>query len=149
MNKYLWLIVIAIVLVGGGIGFRFLGKSGTSCPATGITREATVTAVKDRWLFEPEAIEVDCGDAVKLTVVNEDSYDHGIAIDQFGVSQRMPANGTITVEFFASKPGEWPFFCSVPCGECQETACEVDGKRRTHFDMVGKIRVRGVISGTP
>ncbi len=144
MNKYVWLVIVIVAILGGGIAYTtFLSGGGESCPPTGVTREATVVAEKDEWRFTPEVIEVDCGDKVRMTVINKDDYDHGIAIDQFGISQRMPANGTIKVEFFASKPGEWPYFCSVPCGEGL-----VDGVKRTHFDMVGKLHVRSIISET-
>ena len=78
-----------------------------------------------------------------MTLVNEDSYDHGIGIDAFGVSQRMPANSTIKVEFVVTQAGDFPFYCSVPCGEGN-----VDGVKRTHFDMIGNMRVKSLISET-
>jgi len=78
-----------------------------------------------------------------MTVINEDDYDHGIAIDAFGITQRMPANSTVKVEFVATQAGDFPFYCSVPCGEGI-----VDGKKRTHFDMIGKLHVRSIISST-
>lgn len=149
MNKYLWLLIIAVVIVGGGIGYSAFLRSEEKAPvSTGVVREVTVTAIKDEWRFEPEVVEVNHGDKVVMTVVNEDDYDHGIAIDAFGVSQRMPANATIKVEFVATQAGEFPFFCSVPCGQCEEVACEIDGKRRGHFDMVGKLHVRSIVSET-
>lgn len=83
------------------------------------------------------------GDKIIMTVINEDSYDHGIAIDAFGVSQRMPANGTIKIEFTVTQEGDFPFYCSVPCGEGH-----VDGVKRTHFDMIGKLHVKSLISET-
>ena len=110
---------------------------------TGKVREVTVIAVKDKWIFEPENIEAERGDKIVMTVVNEDTYDHGIAIDAFGVSQRMPASSTVKLEFVVTQEGEFPFYCSVPCGEGI-----VDGKKRTHFDMIGKINVRSVVSST-
>jgi len=78
-----------------------------------------------------------------MTLVNEDSYDHGIGIDAFGVSQRMPANSVIKVEFVVTRAGDFQFFCSVPCGEGH-----VDGEKRTHFDMIGTMHVRSIISDT-
>lgn len=142
MNKYLILIIVFGILMGAGIFYRAVLLPQSSVPVTtGKVREITITSQKDKWNFNPEVIEADRGDKIILTVVNEDDYDHGIAIDAFGVSQRMPANGTIKIEFVVTQEGDFPFYCSVPCGEGI-----VDGKKRTHFDMVGKIHVRSIIS---
>ena len=144
MNKYFLLLGIGALIVAGGIVYRtFLLPEESEPVTTGKVREITVIARKDRWMFEPEVIEAERGDKIIATIVNEDDYDHGIALDAFGVSQRMPANGTIKVEFVVTQEGNFPFYCSVPCGEG-----EVDGVKRTHFDMVGKIHVRSIVSGT-
>ena len=142
MNKYIWLAIISVLIIAGGIVYRmgFL-KAGDVPVVSGAVREFTVIAERDEWRFTPEEIDVDRGDKVVLTVVNKDDYDHGIAIDAFGVSQRMPAKETIRIEFVATQPGEFPFYCSVPCGEG-----EVHGEKRGHFDMVGKIKVRDIIN---
>ena len=143
MNKYFVLIIIAIVLMGAGIGYRVFLLPQSSVPVTtGKVREITITSKKDKWNFNPEVIEANRGDKLVLTIVNEDNYDHGIAIDAFGISQRMPALSTIKVEFVVTQEGDFPFYCSVPCGDG-----EVDGKARGHFDMVGKIHVKSLISG--
>ena len=138
MNKYFILIGVVILVLGGGIFYRLVLLPQSSVPVeTGVVRNFTVIAVQDEWKFIPETIEVDRGDRVKLEVINEDEYDHGIAIDAFGVSQRMPAKSTINVEFVVTQVGDFQYYCSVPCGEG-----EVDGKKRTHFDMIGVIKVR-------
>lgn len=144
MNKYLALAIIFLVLMGAGIGYRVFLLPKSSVPVTtGKVREITIIARKDKWAFDPEIIEADRGDKLILTVVNEDNYDHGISIDAFGVSQRMPANSTIKIEFVVTQEGNFPFYCSVPCGNGI-----VDGKPRGHFDMVGKIHVRSIVSST-
>lgn len=142
MNKYFILIIVAAVIIGGGIGYRKYLLPKKSRPVTsGKVREITIRAVKNEWRFEPEDIEAVRGDKIIATVINDDDYDHGIAIDAFGVSQRMPANGTIKIEFVLTQEGDFPFYCSVPCGEG-----EVNGEKRTHFDMVGKIHARSILS---
>lgn len=144
MNKYLILIIVGVVILGGGVFYRaFLIPESSKPVVTGKIREITVIAKKDEWRFIPEEIEAERGDKIIMTVINEDDYDHGIAIDAFGVSQRMPANATITVEFTVTQEGDFPFYCSVPCGEG-----EVEGVHRTHFDMIGKLHVRSLISDT-
>lgn len=144
MNKYIILIGVAVVIIAGGIFYRVFLLPEASVPVvTGKVREMTIVARRDTWAFEPEIIEAERGDKIIATIINEDNYDHGIAIDAFGVSQRMPANGTIKVDFVVTQEGDFPFYCSVPCGEG-----EVDGQKRGHFDMVGKIHVRSIISTT-
>jgi plastocyanin len=138
-NKYFAVIAAGLLIVGGGVIYRSYFIAEADKPVvTGIVREMKIVADKDEWRFTPEELIVDRGDKVVLTVVNEDEYDHGIAIDAFGISQRMPALETIKVEFVATQAGEFPYYCSVPCGEGDLP----DGTHRTHFDMVGRIKVR-------
>lgn len=138
MNKYVILIIIGALIIGGGVVYRSFFIAESSKPVvTGKVREVTIVADRDEWRFTPEVIEAERGDKIVATVINEDDYDHGIAIDAFGVSQRMPANSTITVEFVVTQEGDFPYYCSVPCGEG-----EVHGEHRTHFDMVGAFQVR-------
>lgn len=145
MNKYFILIGIIILVLGGGIFYRVVLLPQGSVPVeTGVIRNFTVIAKENEWRFIPETIEVDRGDRVKLEIINEDEYDHGLAIDAFGVSQRMPAKSTINVEFVVTQVGDFPYYCSVPCGEGI-----VDGKKRTHFDMIGVIKVKSATSPAP
>src|SRR3989344_7135152 len=138
MNKYFILIAVAVIIISGGIVYqRFLRPQSLNPVSTGNTREITIVDKKDEWRFIPEEIEAQRGDKIVATVINEDDYDHGIAIDALGVSQRMPAHSTITVEFVVTQEGDFPFYCSVPCGEGM-----VEGKKRTHFDMIGVFKVR-------
>lgn len=139
MNKYLILIIVAVLILAGGVGYRVFLIPQKSVPVTtGKVREVTIIAKKDHWQFEPETIEAARGDKIVATIVNEDDYDHGFAIDALGISQRMPAKQTIKVEFVVTQEGDFPFYCSVPCGEGS-----VDGHKRTHFDMVGTLHVVG------
>jgi plastocyanin len=142
MNKFVIIIIVLVVLIGGGMAYKSQNKESrdqtANAVAQGKVREITVTALKDRWEFIPATIEVDQGDTVRLTFVNQDSYDHGVQIDAYGVSQRIPANSTAIIpEFIATKAGDYPFICSVSCG-----SGIVDGKERGHFDQTGILRVK-------
>jgi heme/copper-type cytochrome/quinol oxidase subunit 2 len=122
----------------GGLIYRFFLLPESSVPViSGREQRITIIAKKNEWRFRPEEIMARRGDKIIATVINEDDYDHGIAIDAFGVSQRMPAKSTITVVFTVTQEGDFPFYCSVPCGEGT-----TEGGKRGHFDMVGKIHVR-------
>jgi len=144
VNKYFIILIIVGIVLGGGIVYRFfLLPEGAKPIETGVVKEITITTGVDQWRFFPEEIEVDQGDRIIMTLINEDDYDHGIGIDAFGISQRMPANRTIKVEFVVSKAGDFPLYCSVPCGEGH-----VEGEKRTHFDMISTIHVKALISHT-
>ena len=141
-NKYIYIGAALLILVGGGYIYTNYFQSESSKPlSSGIIKEFTVTTEKDGWRFIPDLIEVNQGDTIKLTITNNDDYDHGFSVDAFGISQRIPAKETIYVEFVATQPGDFPYYCSVPCGEGV-----VDGEKRGHFDQVGRIKVKAVMS---
>lgn len=144
MNKYFFVIgaMLLIIVVGAVYRAKFLPEESKPV-VTGEVRAITIVAKENEWRFVPEVIEAHRGDKIVATVINEDAYDHGIAIDAFGIAQRMPAHATVKMEFVVTQEGEFPFYCSVPCGEGI-----VDGVLRDHFDMIGKINVQSIISET-
>lgn len=143
MNKYLILIIVLIVLIVSGIGYRAFLLPQSSRPVyTGIVREVTVVIQKDSWSFAPETIDANLGDTLKIKFVNEDDYDHGVGIDAYGVSQRIPARATLDVPpFVVTKPGDFQFYCSVSCGEGIAHSGLHKGDKRTHFDQIGTLCV--------
>lgn len=141
MNKYFIITGLVVVVIVGGVIYRIFLLPKSSVPVeSGQVKNITITAKKNEWRFVPEDIDLVRGDKVIMAVVNEDDYDHGLAIDAFGVSQRMPAKSTIRVEFVVTQEGDFPFYCSVPCGEGL-----VNGVKRTHFDMIGKLHVKNAV----
>jgi heme/copper-type cytochrome/quinol oxidase subunit 2 len=137
MNKYLIIGIVAVLLLVLGVVFKNT-KSDTGKTVAGTGKEVNITirAVKDEWRWDVEEIQVNAGDTVHLTLINEDSYDHGIGIDGYGVNERMPANETIVIDFVATRKGKFNFYCSVPCGKGV-----VRGEERDHFDMLGTLEV--------
>jgi cytochrome c oxidase subunit II len=137
MNKYLILGIVAFVLLGVGLGFqKFKGQSDRVVQSTGKEVHLTIRAVKNEWRWDVQNIQVNAGDKVFLTFINEDNYDHGVGLDAYGINERMPASGTTTIDFVATRKGKFTFYCSVPCGKG-----EVANKTRDHFDMVGDLEV--------
>jgi len=76
-----------------------------------------------------DIIEVKVGDTVKLKIFNEDSYDHGFALDVFAVNEQLFPERETEIQFVASKVGAYSFYCSVPCGE-------------GHYHMIGTFIVK-------
>lgn len=151
MNKFVTLgLALVVIVVGGALYKEFIGSADAPIE-TGVVKEFTIVSKKLEWRFEPESIDVEQGDRIIATVINEDNFDHGFAIDAFGISQRLPANGTIRVEFVATKSGEFPFYCSVSCSSSDNASFELpDGEVQTgpyagtvqgHFEHVGKFVV--------
>src|SRR3989344_5314256 len=141
MNKYIILFIVGVAIISAGIFYHsFLVDETNKGIDTGNVRELTVIAKRDEWRFAPEDFEVSQGDTIVMTAINEDNYDHGIAIEAVGISQKMPANSTVTFTFKVTKAGDYPFYCSVPCGDG-----EVAGVHRAHEDMIGTIHARSVV----
>lgn len=90
--------------------------------------EYQVRVIQDRWTWDPDRIEAPVGAVVRLTVTNDDAYDHGFAINDLYVDYRLPAQSTTTVEFVAPRAGEFRFRCSVYCGS-------------GHFEQLGTLVV--------
>ena len=110
-------------IVASGLVFLSAGVNFASEPPA--QREIKVAA--KRFTFEPKTITVRKGEQVKLIVTSED-VAHGIAIEEFGVDQRVDARQTKVVEFTANRVGRFRISCSVFCG---------DG----HPDMAGELVV--------
>ena len=137
MNKYITItIVVVVFLIAGALFKNFKGESGNVVQSTGKEVKITVRAVKDEWRWDVENVQVNAGDKVIITLINEDDYDHGIGIDGYGINERMPAEKSITVDFVATRKGKFSFYCSVPCGQGT-----VNGEDRDHFDMLGTLEV--------
>jgi len=130
MNKYLSLFLFAALLFGSGFIYQKFYRPAEvgGVPSSGNTVEIDMRVLKDEWLFEPSEIRVNPGDRIRLNIYNEDTYDHGFAIDVFGVNRRLFPKRTTVIEFNASLRGKINFYCSVPCG---------DG----HYDQRGAIIV--------
>jgi len=99
-------------------------STASSEESSSAVKEITMSA--KAWAFEPSTIELNKGDKVKLTVTATD-VKHGISI--WGINKRLEPNKPEVIEFTADEAGEFPFFCTVYCG---------DG----HSSMKGKVVVR-------
>ena len=154
MNKFAILGIGLVLIVVGGVLYKEFVGSSDAPQETGEVIEMTIVSKKLEWRFEPEEIDVNQGDRVKLTVINEDNFDHGFAIDAFGISQRLPANDQIYVEFVASKSGVFPFYCSVSCSSSDAGTFDLPngevqtgpyaGTVRGHFEHIGQFVVKAL-----
>lgn len=118
MNKNIILLIVIVVIIGAGFLFRTVFLKGSICTAEqGEEVVIEVRSLEGAWVFDPANITINRCDKVTMNIFNEDDYDHGIAIDVFGVNKRLNPNTNTTIKFTASKTGQFLFYCSVPCGE--------------------------------
>ncbi len=130
MNKFLKLLLFTIVLLVTGIIYQtFYRPEGVGpIPWNGHVTEVDVRVKKDSWAWEPKEIHVKAGDKIVLKIFNEDTYDHGWALEAFGINRRLFPQRSTAVDFIASRAGTFHFYCSVPCGE-------------GHYDQIGTLIV--------
>jgi len=114
MNKYFWLLLVGVIIVGGVL---FLNQKKPV-----MKEESTTTPVKDfsmiakKWQFDPSTINVKQGDKVRLKIKSID-VAHGFSLLDFNINENLEPGKEIIVEFIADKKGEFTFFCSVLCGQ--------------------------------
>lgn len=130
VNKYLGLLVFAVFLMSSGIFYQQFYRPASigGFKSTGEVVEIHMRVIQNKWKWDPDTIQVNPGDKVILHILNEDTYDHGFAIDVFGVNRRLFPKSTTTIEFTPSFSGKFNFYCSVPCGQ-------------GHYDQVGTLIV--------
>lgn len=118
-NKYFKLFVFAVLLLFSGYIYAnfYRPPEISRSEFTGNTVEIDMRVLKDKWKWSPDIIKVKAGDKVRIRIYNEDDYDHGFALDVFGINRRLFPKETTVVEFIASNKGKFNFYCSVPCGE--------------------------------
>lgn len=118
MNKLVIFVIFLLLVIGGSVFYRQVFLAGKICSAEeGSDVTWDLRSLEQQWEFDPPVLEVKKCDRVTLNIYNEDEYDHGFAIDVFGVNQRIDPQTTTKITFTASQPGEHTFYCSVPCGE--------------------------------
>ena len=77
----------------------------------------TVEVVARRFAFEPDMIEAQVGERIRLLISSADGV-HGLGIRKFKVNTLVPRGGRqVAIEFTASEPGTFPIVCSEACGD--------------------------------
>ena len=94
------------------LGAAGVGAPGDIPPSPPRALEMTAS----RFRFEPETLQVNEGDRVRLTLRSTDT-EHGFSIRKLNVKVAVPKTGEpVTVEFVADRPGTYDFKCSEYCG---------------------------------
>lgn len=111
-----------IIFVLGFVGFLFLGnKSADTLSSQGAN---VPTAIQDNQVlkfsasitnrrYSPKQIDVPFGATVELTVKNNDNEQHGLFLQDFGVTDFVGPRRTKTIRFVANRRGQSATFCSI------------------------------------
>ena len=101
------------------------GKEGTQSQAKGETNldapnqskveTKLFNVVAKQSFFEPATITVNKGDTVELHITTGD-VKHGFMLTAYNINETIEPGKLTDIEFVADKAGEFPFYCSVPCG---------------------------------
>jgi nitrous-oxide reductase len=78
----------------------------------------TVKMIAVRSSFEPNKVEVNQGDKVTIYLTNiEQTTDelHGFGLNEYNINVVIDPGETKTIEFVASKPGVFPYYCTNFC----------------------------------
>jgi plastocyanin len=90
--------------------------AGLSGPAAAVPQQKTPHHEFDvgarRYEFLPSRLEVHAGDLVRITVRSQD-IPHSFVVDAYRIAKRAAGGGSVTFEFLADQPGEFPFYCNL------------------------------------
>ncbi len=119
MNKFIKIIIFAVFLIISGVVYQAYYRPPEIAPvaASGRTVEINMRVLENKWQWSPNTIAAKAGDRVILKIFNEDGYDHGFALEAFGINKRLFPKRETVIDFTVSKVGTFSFYCSVPCGE--------------------------------
>ena len=99
--------ILVLPLLGAAVFTATLGFAQEQAPER---RDLTITA-KD-YRFSPNRIEVSRDDLLRLTVKSED-IAYGFTIDDYRVSKRVPAGGSVVLELRVDREGTFPFYSNM------------------------------------
>lgn len=119
MNKFIKIFIFGILLIISGIVYQIYYRPAeiAQIQASGRVLTINIRVLENQWKWQPDKIYVRAGDRLILKIYNEDSYDHGFALEIFGINKRLFPRRETVIDFVVSKKGNFNFYCSVPCGE--------------------------------
>jgi len=115
MNRKYLLVCLAIfvIFIAGCKGATNTGGY-ASAPSANI--KEFDTAIQN-FRYNPESINVNFGDTVRINIKNNDGVTHGISLPVFGVREFVSPGQTKTIQFVANQRGNPETFCSTDHGE--------------------------------
>lgn len=78
--------------------------------------DKVIQITAEKYRFIPNTITIKKGTKVRLQVKSIDII-HGFAILELYINEKLAPSKVVNIDFIADKPGEYTYFCSVPCGK--------------------------------
>jgi len=116
MNKKYYILILLSIFIIFVAGCKAASntESYASAPSGSVKEFNTVI---QNYRYNPESINVNFGDRVKINIKNNDGIRHGISLPVFGVNTGVSPGQTTTIEFVANQRGNPETFCSTDHGE--------------------------------
>ncbi len=104
-------LVLLIILMLSTLFFAFLYRPTSPLEVPGAPK-AYFNVTMSLTGMQPERIEVKTGTRVILNVTASD-VEHFFGIIDYGINRRVPARQTVTVDFLASRVGNFTYQCMI------------------------------------
>ena len=115
MNRRYLLVFLSILAVFV-VGCNTATNTGGYAPVSSAAVKEFNTAIQN-FQYNPESINVNFGDTVRVNIKNNDGVTHGISLPVFGVREFVQPGQTKTIQFVANQRGNPETFCSTDHGE--------------------------------
>ena len=116
MNRKYFLLTLMVFFAIFIVGCKTTSNTGGYAPTSSAGVKEFNTAIQN-FEYNPEAINVNFGDTVKINIKNNDGVTHGISLPVFGVREFVGPGQTKTIQFVANQLGNPETFCSTDHGE--------------------------------
>ena len=118
MNRKYFMILLSIITIFI-IGCKSASNTSGYAPAPVVSADGVKefnTAIQN-FQYDPQTINVNFGDTVRINIKNNDRVGHGISLPVFGVNTGVSPGQTTTIQFVANQRGNPETFCSTDHGE--------------------------------
>jgi len=114
-GKYYLLILLSIFIIFVA-GCKAASNTDGYAPVSSAAVKEFNTVIQN-YRYNPESINVNFGDRVRINIKNNDGVTHGISLPVFGVQEFVRPGQTTTIQFVANQRGNPETFCSTDHGE--------------------------------
>ncbi len=109
-------IIIGLSIIVGIVALVQVTRMISTSPSAK-TVEVSIRIPQNSWRWDPKEIIIPANTAARLRIYNEDIYEHGIFIKALNIKQTIVPQAETVINIPATPAGEYPFRCSVWCGE--------------------------------
>ena len=116
MNKKYYILISLSIFIIFVAGCKAASNTSGYAPASSAEVKEFNTAIQN-FQYNPQSINVNFGDTVRINIKNNDGVTHGISLPVFGVREFVRPGQTTTIQFVANQKGNPETFCSTDHGE--------------------------------